>query len=64
MWHSLLTKEIFYIDGVDNEEVTTDETVEKRLNLTIAYDEDLNFDIENCVMDLEIISVGQNDIFC
>ncbi len=58
------TKEIFYIDGVDNDEITTDETVEKRLNLTIVYDEDLNFDIENCVMDAEIISVGQNDIFC
>lgn len=57
------TKEIFYIDGVDNDEITTDETVEKRLNLTICYDEDLNFNIETCVMDLEIIPVGQNDIF-
>ena len=57
------TKEIFYIDGIDNDEITTDETVEKRLNLTICYDKNLNFIIENCVMDLEIIPVGQNDIF-
>ena len=57
------TKEIFYIDGIDNDDITTDETVEKRLNLTICYDENFNFEIINCAMDLEIISVGQNDIY-
>lgn len=59
-WHKDYdTKEIFYIDGVDNYEITAYETVEKILNLTISFDENLNFDIENCVMDLEIISVGE-----
>lgn len=64
-WHKdNETKEIFYIDGLDNKEILVDESTEKRLNLTIVYDEELNFDIENCVMDSEIVTVGLNDYFC
>lgn len=58
------TKEIFYIDGLDNKEILVEESTEKRLNLTIVYDEELNFDIENCIMDYEIVTVGLKDYFC
>ncbi len=61
-WHKDYdTKEVFYINGIDNDEITTEEIANKEIGLIIQFDDEYSFEIIDIKMDDNAVEVGYSE---